>query len=172
MHPIFRNNRWFAAYLVLWLALSGLLAALMRVPGVLAWREALTLAGPLCLFFAFVCLTPWYVCRQLPLVSSGGSRLALYHLGAAILATALWIGMARIIAYALVLGDRLDPEIPQLVAVGLLLYLLSVALHYMILAAWRHPARRQSTLAMRNCGRLKRRSIRTSCSTASTPLQR
>ncbi len=134
MHPIFRNNRWFAAYLMLWLALSGMLAALMRVPGALTWREALALACPLCLFFAFVCLTPWYVCRQLPLVSSGGGRLAVYHLGAAILATALWIGMARVISYSLVLGDRLDPEIPQLVAVGLLLYSLSVAVHYMILA--------------------------------------
>jgi LytS/YehU family sensor histidine kinase len=35
----------------------------------------------------------------------------------------------------LVLGERLDPEIPQLVSVGLLLYLLSVALHYVVLAA-------------------------------------
>ncbi len=147
MHPIFRNKQWFAAYLAMWLALSGMLAALMRVPGSLSWSEAAALAAPLCLFFAFVCLTPWYICRQLPLVSSSGARLASYHLGAAILATALWIGMARVIAYALDLGNRLDPEIPQLVAVGLLLYLLSVALHYMVLAA---EASRQAALDTRD----------------------
>lgn len=135
MHPIFGNKQGFAAYLVLWLTLGGMLAALMRVPGTLAWHETLALAEPLCLFFAFVCLTPWYVCRQLPLVSSGPGMVALYHLGAAVLATALWIGMARGISYGLSLGDRLDPVIPQLVAVGLLLYSLSVALHYLVLAA-------------------------------------
>lgn len=48
MHPIFRNKQWFAAYLVLWLALSGMLAALMRVPGALNWREALALACCVC----------------------------------------------------------------------------------------------------------------------------
>src|ERR1700684_3104073 len=147
MHPVFRNKTWLAMYLALWLVVPAALPALLHLPGALSWREIAALAGPLSLFFAFVCLTPWYVCRQLPLWSASGSRLAAYHLGAAILATSLWIGMARVISYALVLGNRLDPEIPQLVAVGLLLYLLSVALHYMVLAA---EASRQAALDTRD----------------------
>ena len=135
MHPLFRNKRWFAAYLTLWLVLAVALAVLLHLPGALAWRESMLLAGPLCLFFAFVCLTPWYMCRQLPLRSAAIAEILSYHLGAAVLATALWVALARLVASALGLGPRLDPEVPHLIAVGLLLYLLSVALHYMALAA-------------------------------------
>src|SRR5580704_560445 len=135
MHPLFRNKRWFTAYLVVWLVLAAALAALLHIPGALAWRETIALAGPLCLFFAFVCLTPWYMCRQLPLWSAGIVELLLYHLGAAVLATAMWVALARLVASMLDLGARLDPVIPHLIAVGLLVYLLSVALHYAALAA-------------------------------------
>jgi len=134
MHPIFRNRAWFAAYLTLWVTLGVLLAALLHAPGALTWRETAALAGPLCLFYGFMCLTPWYMCRQLPLGLAGRTRPLLYHLGAAVLATALWIALARMVASAISLGDRLDPQIPQLMFVGILLYLLSVALHYMALA--------------------------------------
>jgi two-component system sensor histidine kinase AlgZ len=135
MHPIFRNKAWFAVYLNLWVILGVMLAALLRVPpSTLAWRETLLIAEPLCLFFAFVCLTPWYVCRQLPTASTDRIKLIVYHASAAILATAMWIGIARGIAYLLDLGGQLDPEVPSLIAVGLLLYLLSVALHYVLLA--------------------------------------
>ena len=146
MHPIFRNKRWFAAYLTMWMALGAMLAALLRVPEVLEWREALAIAGPLCLFFAFVSLTPWYVCRQLPLASTDTLKLGVYHAGAAVLATALWIALARALGLALGLGARLDPEMPPLIAVGLLLYLLSVALHYVLLAV---EASRQAVLEAR-----------------------
>jgi hypothetical protein len=135
MHPIFRNKVWFAVYLVVWVILGGMLAALLRVPpSTLAWRDALAIAEPLCLFFAFVCLTPWYVCRQSPLGSADRFRLSVYHSGAAVLATALWVALARAIGYTLELGPRLDPEVPPLMAVGILLYLLSAALHYVLLA--------------------------------------
>ncbi len=81
MHPVFRNKNWFAAYLGLWLALAAALAALLHVPGTLRWRETMALAGPLCLFFAFVCLTPWYMCRQLPLRSAGIAEMLVVSSG-------------------------------------------------------------------------------------------
>jgi two-component system, LytTR family, sensor histidine kinase AlgZ len=147
MHPLFRNPRWFAAYLLLWLALAVLLAALLRVPGTLSWRETTILAVPLCLFFAFVCLTPWYVCSHLPLASTNGFKLGVYHLSAGVLATALWVAEARVIGAGLDLGARLNPEIPQLVALGLLLYSQSVALHYTLLAV---AASRQAAIGARD----------------------
>jgi LytS/YehU family sensor histidine kinase len=70
----------------------------------------------------------------LPLASTNKFRLAAYHAGAAVLATALWIALARVIGYALNLGNRLDPVISPLIAIGFLMYLLSVALHYVALA--------------------------------------
>jgi two-component system, LytTR family, sensor histidine kinase AlgZ len=146
MHPFFRNRRWFVAYLGMWAALAAMLTALLHLPGALAWRETAVLAGPLCLFFAFVCLAPWYMCKQFPLGSAGIWELSLYHLGAAVLATALWVALARVIASAISIESRLDPEIPHLIAVGLLLYVLSVALHYMALAV---EASRQAAIEAR-----------------------
>jgi two-component system, LytTR family, sensor histidine kinase AlgZ len=146
MHPIFRNQRWFAAYLGSWAFLAVLLAALLHLPGALTWRETAELAGPLCLFFAFACLAPWYMCRQFPLGSAGIAEMLLYHFGAAVLATAMWVALARVIASAVSIEARLDPEISHLIAVGLLLYLLSVALHYMGLAV---EASRQAAIDAR-----------------------
>jgi len=115
--------------------LGGMLAALLHLPGgALNWTEALAVSEPLLLFFAFVCLTPWYVCRQLPLESKDKLKVITYHAGTAVLATALWIALARIIGHALGLDRRLDPVIPALIMVAFLLYLLSVALHYVFLA--------------------------------------
>jgi hypothetical protein len=133
MHPLLRARGGFIAYLVLWFVLAWLLMALMRVPGDLDWVEVSTLSGPLCLFYAFVCITPWYMCRALPLTTPVG-RLVANHLGAAILATALWIAVALAVGSTMDLGSRLNPVLPLLVVGGLLLYLMSVAMHYMVLA--------------------------------------
>ena len=147
MHPIFRNTTSLGAYLALWTILAALLAALIRIPGDLIWSQALSVAVPLCLFYAFVCLTPWYLCRAFPLGTAGVARLLVNHLGAAILACALWIGLARLLAAVMDLCSRLDSAIPQLVVIGLLLYLLSVALHYAFLAV---EASREAALQTRD----------------------
>ena len=137
MHPIFTKKSWFAAYLGVWAFVAVMLAGLLRMPGVLTWREALIISIPLCLFYEFVCLTPWYMCRQLPLGSGIAARLILHHLGAAALASIMWVEMARLIAYPLNLTPRLHLELPHLFVVGLLFYSLSVALHYMLFAVER-----------------------------------
>ena len=147
MHPVFRNNAGRVGYVAVWMVLSGLLAALMRGPGQLSWNEALSLAAPLCVFYAFVCLASWYVCRAFPPGPTSATRLVSQHLGMAILACALWIGLARLLALPMNLGTRLDAAIPHLVAVGLLLYLLSVALHYVLLAM---EASREAALQARD----------------------
>jgi len=147
MHPIFRNTASLAVYMSLWTILAVLLGGLMRVPGDLTWSQGLSVAMPLCLFYAFVCLTPWYLCRAFPLGTAGVARLVTNHLGAAILACALWIGLARVLAFAMDLTPGVSPAIPQLVVVGLLLYLLSVALHYALLAV---EASREAALQTRD----------------------
>jgi two-component system, LytTR family, sensor histidine kinase AlgZ len=147
MHPLFRNRRSFAAYLMLWAVIAGLLAALMSATGTVALADALLLAAPLCLFYSFLCLTPFYVCRALPPGSTPAWRLASNHGGAAILACALWIGAAEGIAATFELGSRIETVLPHLVAVGLLLYVLSVALHYAFLAV---QASREAALQARD----------------------
>jgi LytS/YehU family sensor histidine kinase len=75
------------------------------------------------------------------------ARLLINQLGAAILACALWIGLARLLAFAMDLGSGLNPAVPQLVVVGLLFYLMSVALHYALLAV---EASREAALQTRD----------------------
>jgi two-component system sensor histidine kinase AlgZ len=147
MHPIFRNTTTLGAYMALWTVLAALLAALIRIPADLTWSQALSIAIPLCLFYAFVCLTPWYVCRAFPLGSPRVARLLLNQVGAAILACALWIGLARLLAFAMDLGPQLNPAVPQLMVVGLLLYPMSIALHYALLAV---EASREAALQTRD----------------------
>ena len=133
MHPIFQSRGALTTYLALWVVLDGLLAALLRLAGDATWYEALLLTIPPCVVYAVMCLAPWYTCRYLPLTADKW-RLVSNHLGAAILATALWIGAARGAATLLDLNDQLNPAIPHLIAVGLLLYILSIAMHYVLLA--------------------------------------
>ena len=57
------------------------------------------------------------------------------HLAAALLACGIWVKIANFIAKQGMHADaRFQMEVPHLVAVGLLLYTVSVALHYMYLA--------------------------------------
>src|SRR5579862_9828175 len=133
MHPVFAR-KWLAAYLILWIVFAAMLAGLLRIPETLSWRDGLIICEPLCLFYAFVCLTPYYMCRHIPLSSKASVKLVANQLAAAILASALWIETARLIAYLLNMTPQLRPVLPTLVIVGLLLYSLSVALHYMVLA--------------------------------------
>jgi LytS/YehU family sensor histidine kinase len=59
----------------------------------------------------------------------------------------LWIGVARGVAYLLDLDRQLNPAIPHLIAVGLLLYILSIASHYVLLAL---EASREAALMARD----------------------
>ncbi len=136
MHPLIplRNKTNLVIYIGLWWVLGALLTILLRLSTGLTATEASLVGGPLCALYALVCLTPWYMCRSLPLATTSPMRLLVNHIGAATLATALWIAAARGLEILLGAPSALNPAIPYLIVVGLLLYLLSVALHYMLLA--------------------------------------
>src|SRR5579862_7846842 len=134
MHPIFSRRAWLAAYLAAAGLGAVLLAALLRVAGALSWLKAGELAGPLALLYAFVCLTPWYLCRMLPLGATHPAKIAVEHLGSAVLATGLWVAAAQVLGRIFDASAGAQAVTPHLTAVGLLLYCLSVALHYMLLA--------------------------------------
>jgi hypothetical protein len=146
MHPLIQSRGALAAYGALWLVLAALLAALLRLAGDATWYEAVVLTSPPCVFYAAMCLTPWYMCRALPL-NSEWWRLVANHLGASVLACALWIGAARGMSSLLKLDPQLNPAIPHLIAVGFLLYILSIASHYVLLAM---EASREAALLARD----------------------
>jgi len=141
MHPLLKPISRYAIYLSAWSPLAGILIYLMAVPGKLGWRDAAVLMIPLCLVYQFVCLSAWYMCKAAPLRRSPAMRTRLTHLVAAVVISFLWVELARLLAYGLAqfpefrgLDERFAPQVPVLFGLGFLLYLLSVAAHYVVLA--------------------------------------
>jgi two-component system, LytTR family, sensor histidine kinase AlgZ len=148
MHPIFCRKAVFAGYMLVWVVIGGLLTALLHEPGTLTLRESGELAAPLCLLYSFFCLTPWYMCRYLPLRTTNPLKVIVEHLGAALLACGISVQLASFIASKGLHADaRFHHEMPFLVAGGLLLYAVSVAVHYMQLA---QQASREAELLARD----------------------
>jgi two-component system sensor histidine kinase AlgZ len=140
MHPILGNFRQLLLYLLAWLPLSGILLYLLISFGGLEWSRALIFIVPLSIVFAFVCLSAWYSCRATPLASSGFWRLAATHLLGAVTASLLWLLIARGLSLVMAsfspfarFDQQIARELPVLFASGVLLYLMSVALHYVLL---------------------------------------
>lgn len=141
MHPILGNLRRLSLYLLGWIPLTAILFYLLALPGGLKWTHALAMAVPLCLLYAFMCLSAWYSCRSTPLEGASFWRPAVTHLVTAILLSAIWVLLAR--GLTIVLGSfaafrgidkEFPPNHPLLFASGVLIYLLAVALHYILLS--------------------------------------
>jgi two-component system, LytTR family, sensor histidine kinase AlgZ len=141
MHPLLTPIKRFGLYLLAWVPLAGILIYLMAVPGRLGWLDATVLMLPLCLIYQFVCLSAWYSCKSAPIQKSTGQRLWITHVLAAAILSLFWVLLARLLAYGLSgmpafqgLNIRFASQVPVLFGAGFLLYLLSVASHYVILA--------------------------------------
>lgn len=162
MHPILGNFRRLLLYLSAWGPISAILIYLLASLGGLSWGRAALLAIPLCLVYAFICLSAWYSCRGVPLENS---RSWLTHLTAALIASLVWIAIAH--GYASMLSasasftglDRqLGPTYRILFGTGVLLYLLMVAFYYVLLSneAAHEAARREvEALALARDSELK-----------------
>ena len=142
MHPILADRRSLALYLVAWLPVLALMTAAMVLTGWGGWKQSLLFVLPLTTVYAFLCLAAWYPCRALPLTDERAVMAAATHLATAAISAAMWVGMAWLLARGLERSTRwggaapLSAEQAGLVfAVGLLLYLLSVAIHYLFAAA-------------------------------------
>jgi len=139
MHPILGQLRRLSVYLLAWVPLAFILLYLTKALGELSWMRAAALVFPLCLLYAFICLSAWYSCRGNPVDSSSISRLSLTHFVAAAVASCLWVAIARVLGYVLSgVFPGLDRQVarayPLLAGSGFLLYLLAVALHYVLLS--------------------------------------
>jgi len=95
----------------------------------------LLLLAPL---FALMCLLAWYPCRATPVQTSGIVRLISTHSAAATLVSGAWMLFAMLYVSALSLLDSLHglaayKGLYKLIfGVGVLLYMLSVAFHYVL----------------------------------------
>ena len=150
MHPILSNVRRLLLYLAAWGPVAAILLYLFASIGGLTWERAAALAVPLCLYYAIVCLSAWYSCRNSP---AGNSAAWLKHLAAALIASMVWVAVAKGLAIALSslfqTFAELDKQVvrtnPLLLGSGVFLYLLVVAFFYILLSndAAHEAARRE-----------------------------
>ncbi len=157
MHPVLARKGRLLPYLAASAPLGALLTALLARPGAYTIAQAAAVAFPLAVVYAFLGLSAWYPCRSLPLTRARAPLLLASHGGAALVTSAAWVllgaGISRLldelpafsgmwVSYSL--------QVPALFAVGVLLYLLSVALHYVLLAfeAARDAERREAQLRL------------------------
>jgi hypothetical protein len=140
MHPLFTSLRRLGTYLVGWLIVAVLIAAVSTRLG-LSWVESLTLLVPLFFVYSFVCLSAWYVCRATPLGQGSDLRVIVSCGFAAIVSGSIWLGLVR--TWIIALGStamfaeaasRYEQQIPYLFALGVLLYLVAIAVHYALIA--------------------------------------
>jgi signal transduction histidine kinase len=139
MHPILARGGRLALYLGVWTAAGVLLSSLIARPAGPGSPEALAIALPLAIAYAFFCLSAWYVSHSAPLATTGATRLIATALSSALMTSAVWLLLSRlwiellarrgIVADAATTFDRNDTV---LFGFGLLLYLLSLAGGYLL----------------------------------------
>lgn len=139
MHPLLADKRQLAAYLLAWIPVALVLASLLRADGAHAWPQAAAISAALAIVYAFVCLAPWYLCRLMPLRPAAIAQLFTVHVAGAAIAGALWAALA----WALATLTHVQLQI--IFGAGMALYLVFVALHYMVIVA--QSSRRAEILA-------------------------
>jgi hypothetical protein len=157
VHPILAEKGRLAAYLAAWIPLAVVLTALLAGPGAFSAAQAAAIAVPMALAFAFLGLSVWYPCRSAPLAGTTLFRLTMTHGAGALVTSAVWVFLGAALVRVLsafpplaLLAGRYMKLVPTLFAAGVLLYLLSVALHYVLLSfeATREAERREAEQAL------------------------
>ncbi|KAA0226125.1 sensor histidine kinase [candidate division KSB1 bacterium] len=141
MHPLLAHKNRLGLYLIAWVLMGVLLAALVKFMANLPWLEALVLALPLTMIYSFMCLPPWYLCREFPLTQTPPVKLALVYVVAAILSSASWLALGKGWSLLLARPDffpslavQYEQVLPLFAGVGLMLFWLSVVGHYLVIA--------------------------------------
>jgi two-component system sensor histidine kinase AlgZ len=140
VHPFFNRLDHLVSYLGLSLAIGAAVAVSLAAPDS-GWLASSAFVLPLAFLYASVCLSAWYVCRAVPLTASAIPRSLVASGIAALLASSLLIVAARVWIVTLDLtpgflqaGLRFRSLLPLMFAAGVLLYVLSLAVHYTFLA--------------------------------------
>jgi len=143
MHPILSEKRIFGLYLAVWFVAGVLLSFLLHTAGGLALPASFVLSLPMAMVFGFMCLAAYYLCRAFPFHRFDAARLLIIHSIAALLSSSLWVSIGTSwaslvsrIPYFQTLETLYPSQVPLLVAVGAISFLLSVAVNYALIA-WR-----------------------------------
>jgi two-component system sensor histidine kinase AlgZ len=142
MHPLLLSGAALAIYLAGWVPLAALLIYVLEASGNLGWEASTAIMLPALGIYAFVCLSPWYVVRMTPLRGTAVTRILSTNFAASIAGSILLVAMARgmcVLLSRMVLFETADrhfrPHVPLVFGMGVLLYLLSAGMHYIMATA-------------------------------------
>jgi hypothetical protein len=142
VHPLLARSGAFAVYLIAWVPLTAILGVLLALAGGMTALEAAVVAPLLTGVYAFVCLSSWYLCVAFPIRTSRLLPLAVTLTVASVVAASLWVLWGATLGGLLALAppfetipEALRRSTPVVLLLGILLYLLAVALHYVLAAA-------------------------------------
>jgi signal transduction histidine kinase len=140
LHPILARKGRLAPFLSLALPLAAVLTGLLARPGAFRVGEAISLAWLLAFVSLFLYLSVWYVIRGAPPQGGRLVRTVVTHAAAALVTSSVWVlsgaGAARLLVplWGKSFPSRYGEQVPVLFSTGILLYLLSLALHAVLLA--------------------------------------
>jgi hypothetical protein len=140
VHPILANVRNIALYLFAAVAVGALVAAGLE-GGSERMEITLALFLPASVGYGLVCLSTWYLCRAFPLTAGPSAwRAVPVHALASVLASALWGLLTDVWARVLdqvtatdAASSVLATRRPALFLVGVLVYWLAAAVHYLFI---------------------------------------
>lgn len=96
----------------------------------MAATTAIVAAVPPSLLFGFIGFASRFSCRALPLRTTGFTRLVVAHLGAAVVASGLWLLAWQ--RWLSLLGET-AADVTMILGIGVLLYAAMIAVHYLVL---------------------------------------
>ncbi len=139
MHPILKIREIRAGYLMGWVPIGLMMALTLKASSQLDWLELCLVIVPLTLLIALVSLSAWYVCRSLDLKTTPDWKLGGIFLLASMCASTVVVAFGQLFVSLLNhpfpgISARFRPGIPVLSGVVSLVYLLSIVLHYLVLA--------------------------------------
>jgi sensor histidine kinase YesM len=131
--PFTRRAR--VAYYLAWLPMAALVSVVLNLQG-MAWWEAAILGAALCVPFALVCGSSYFMARAMPLRRTRLVQVLLSLGAAATAASGAWAGLAFVLAQVIggSTGERLSGQVGVLFGIGVAFFVLSLAFHYLILA--------------------------------------
>src|SRR6185369_5883410 len=141
MHPFLRDPRRLFLYLSAWAIVGLLFAALLGLFQHVAYSRAVTVLLPPTLAYGLVCLSAWWVCRATPLERTPLLRLLAVFVTASFQGSAVWVALTTPWAVWMVRAGVMNATradiflgLGILFVVGVPLYAVSMAMHYLVLA--------------------------------------
>ena len=141
MHPLLTGRLRPILYLALWLGIAAGIGAGIRMLTPRSIGDTAIFIVPLCMFYAFVCLSAWWVCRANPLATTPPARLLTVSVSASAQATAVWVGIGALYAAVLHRFFHIGPDragifrdLTVLAIAGSVLYAQSMVVHYYLLS--------------------------------------